>query len=65
METFAVILFLPSMAAGIYIVNKLYRLYMRIMNIDYMTYSGKQKLAYIFVVTSVIWVLILRLLSIV
>lgn len=65
METFAVILFLLSMAAGIYIVNKLYRLYMRIMNIDYMTYSGKQKLAYIFVVTSVIWVSILRLLSIV
>ncbi|MDD4689404.1 MAG: hypothetical protein PHE51_06625 [Eubacteriales bacterium] len=59
----AVILFIMilSIILGIAIVNLCYRLYMKLLNVDFLAYSSKNKIAYIILVSGAIWMLLLKI----
>ena len=61
METIAMILLIAAAIIGIIIVNLLYKLYMKIMNIDYFIFNGKKKLIYIIIVSGGLWLMFLKI----
>jgi len=61
METIAMILLIAAAIIGIIIVNLLYKLYMKIMNIDYFIFDGKKKLIYIIIVSGGLWLMFLKI----
>ena len=61
MEKIGVILLVVSAILGISVVNYLYRLYMKIMNIDSMYYNPRKKTSYIINVSGAIWMFLLKI----
>lgn len=62
MPVIGTFLLVVSAILGIIIVNFAYRLYMKIMNADYMYYNPKKKVTYIIIVSGAIWLTILKIL---
>lgn len=61
MEIIAMILLIAATIIGIIIVNLLYKLYMKIMNIDYFIFDGKKKLIHIIIVSGGLWLMFLKI----
>ena len=61
MESLGVILLIISAVLGIIIVNYAYKIYMKIMGVDYMYFNMRKKITYIIIVGGAIWLFFLKM----